>query len=387
MEKLKISVIAPFNRPWSDVELVKECIVLPFLLYKNHDCDVTIVGASPEGVPSGSYDAEDDRILSDGYYKNYKYISGLKFKLFDTWDYEARENYIYQNIHDIDILYLRGPYKLNLHMAPLFKQLKPEGTVICALDANSSWMDKIYWYLPEYMNFLNSCDIITTSCTAMANFLSIKWPWHVHSIINGFYDLSIDHKQKVRFTDRENIILTVGRLGTKQKCNDVLLEAFAQAAASIPDWKLYLVGSIDDQFIPYLDEYLERNKAISDRIIFTGSISDRDELADFYDRAKIYALTSELEGGTNNATAEALGRGLIPITSRIDAYEDITDHERIGCSFEIGDIDALAGILISLCNSEDLDSKSEQVYEYADKEYNMEKITGRLYELIKRNKP
>ena len=385
MKRLKISVLAPYERPWSDVELVKECILMPYILQKDFGYDVTIVGAAPEGIPPGVYGVENSHILTENYYTNYKYVSGLKFRLLESWDEKARFVYIKENINDIDIIYLRGAYNQNYHVAPLFKKLKPDGMAICALDANSSWMDRIYWYVPEFMYFMNSCDIIATSCTAMADFLSVKWPWQVHSLINGFYDLSIKHKNKVQFEDRENIILTVGRLGTLQKATDVLLEAFVRASDRIPGWKLYLTGNIDEQFIPYLDEFLERNKRISDRIVFTGSVIDRDELAALYDKAKIYALTSILEGGTNNATSEALGRGLIPVTSKVDAYEDITDHGRLGASFEIGNIEELSQILMDLCNRNDLEKESEKVYLYAAKEYDMVKITGKLDELIKRN--
>ena len=385
MNRLKISVLAPHERPWSDVELVKECIVLPYLLYKNHGYDVTIVGAAPKGIPAGFYTDNNINVLYENCYKNTRYIPGLKFRLFEKWDKQTRREYIEKNGTSIDILYLRGAYELNVCIAPLYKKINKDGISLCALDANSLWMDKIYWYVPSFMDFIDSCDIMTTSCTAMANFLSVKWPCHVHSIINGFYNLTINHNHKVNFKDRENIILTVGRLGAKQKSTDVLLEAFAIAADSIPEWKLYLVGNIEDQFMPYLDDYLNGNKEISDRIVFTGSISDREELASYYENAKIYALTSELEGGTNNATAEALGRGLIPITSKIDAYEDITDNGQLGGCFEIGDVNALAQIMIDLCNRTDLQQESEKVYAYAEKVYDLERITGKLDELIKRN--
>ena len=302
----------------------------------------------------------------------------------DSFLEEDRSNYIKNNFENIDVLYLRGVYKLNMNLAPEYKGLKPEGIVVCALDANSSWMDRIYWYLPPFTEFMNSCDVITTSCTAMADMLSIKWPWKVHSIINGFFNLSRGHEGINSFCKRENIILTVGRIGTRQKATEVLVKAFAMARSFIPGWKLCLVGGMEEEFKVFLNEFLKENKGFSERIICTGVVSDRDELAELYDRAKIYALTSEFEGGTNNATAEALGRGLVPVTSRIDAYEDITDHGRIGRSFDIGNVVSLSRILIELCNSTDLEKESEKVYAYARKTYDMEIITGELNGLIER---
>ena len=38
--------MAPYERPWSNVELVKDCGLIPYLLYKNHGCDASMVGAN-----------------------------------------------------------------------------------------------------------------------------------------------------------------------------------------------------------------------------------------------------------------------------------------------------------------------------------------------------
>ena len=41
----RVVAMAPYERPWSNVELVKDCGLITYLLYKNHGCDVSIVGA------------------------------------------------------------------------------------------------------------------------------------------------------------------------------------------------------------------------------------------------------------------------------------------------------------------------------------------------------
>ena len=52
--------------------------------------------------------------------------------------------------------------------------------------------------------------------------------------------------EKVSFDRRENIILTVGRLGTGQKKTEVLLEAFAKIADEIVKYSLYTLVAIDN---------------------------------------------------------------------------------------------------------------------------------------------
>lgn len=56
----------------------------------------------------------------------------------------------------------------------------------------------------------------------------------------------------------------------------------------------------------------------------------------------IFALTSDIEGGTPNVAAEAFFGGCYIITSAIDAAEDMTMGGHYGDIYPIGDIDALA---------------------------------------------
>lgn len=46
-----IVALAPYDRGWSNVEFLKDCGLIPYLLYKNHNCNVTFVGAQKEDWP------------------------------------------------------------------------------------------------------------------------------------------------------------------------------------------------------------------------------------------------------------------------------------------------------------------------------------------------
>jgi len=63
---------------------------------------------------------------------------------------------------------------------------------------------------------------------------------------------------------KENIILTVGRLGTYQKATEVLLEAFASIKDK-NDWFLHLAGSIDPAFNDYIENYFKRFPDLSNK--------------------------------------------------------------------------------------------------------------------------
>jgi GalNAc-alpha-(1->4)-GalNAc-alpha-(1->3)-diNAcBac-PP-undecaprenol alpha-1,4-N-acetyl-D-galactosaminyltransferase len=119
----------------------------------------------------------------------------------------------------------------------------------------------------------------------------------------------------------EKVILNIGRL-TKQKAQDVLIEAFASLASDFPDWRLVIAGT------GLLEEYLKSQAkclGIDDRIDFPGQIDPWT----YYRRASIFALPSRYEG-TPNAMLEAMSIGVAPIVS--DASEGPLDFVAQGKS-------------------------------------------------------
>lgn len=202
--------------------------------------------------------------------------------------------------------------------------------------------------------------------------------WPVEYFPNGFYHpwIKID---EFNYDIKENIILTVGRLGTEQKATDVMLEAFAQAAGKIPEWKLRLVGSIESSFEKYIDDYYVRYPNLRERVEFTGKITGKNELFAEYQKAKVFTLTSILEGGCPNVIAEALHCGCAIATTEYDAFEDATDHGKCGMSAPIGDVKRMSELFITLCTDEDrLKRMCQHAFDYAEKNYQMDKIVFRI---------
>ena len=363
MKRKKVVAMAPYERPWSNVELVKDCGLIPYLLYKNHNCDVSMVGA-----PGGEY-------------PYVALVKGMELEFLSDGKAMTKAQYIIEHGKEIDCLILRGCYSTNYGVAFAYKTINPNGKIYVGLDANSEWMDRILWDNPDFVEFMNNCDYIATSCTAMADFLNKKWPWHIHCIPNGYYDLFSVDTNNVK-TKKEKIILTVGRLGTVQKATDVLLSAFAKIASQIPDWKLRLVGSVEKDFEKYINSYFEMYPSLKDRVVFTGPIEDRKLLKQEYEKTSIFALPSSMEGGTPNVVAEALFAGCVMAVTEFDAYEDAIGNGSCGKSAPIGDVDAYSKILLELCTEEGLEAKSRKALEQAQNFYDMEKIVGGLYEQL-----
>ena len=294
---------------------------------------------------------------------------------------EEKISYIEKNAKDIDLFIVRGAYDINVLPAISYKQHNPNGKIYVGLDANSHWMDRIRWDRDIYIKFMECCDVIATSCRSMQKHLNEKWPWKIEYIPNGYYDF-YNIKPEFDITKKENTIMTVARIGTEQKANHIMLEAFAKAADQIPEWKIELVGPVQKSFEEYVDKYFAKYPALKDRVIFTGPINDKKELFEHYSKAKIFTLTSTIEGGTPNVIAEALSAGCAIAVTKFDSWEDATDCGRCGMAAAVNDVSEMADTFVKLCNDPELEKLERRAYEYYTENFDMEKVVKRLEELL-----
>ena len=359
----RVVAMAPYEQPWRNVELVKDCGLIPYLLYKRHGCHVRMTGAKGEN------------------YSYYPLIDGVQMEFLQDGSLASKIQYTEQHAKQIDLLILRGAHPHNIELAPVYKQHNPDGKIYLGLDANSAWMDRIAWEHPGFQTFMNSCDVIATSGAATARYLNEKWPWKIEHIPNGYYDFEKESRA-VSFGQKENIILTVGRLGTVQKATHILLEAFAQVAEHLENWKLRLVGSVEPDFEPYIKSYYERYPHLEDRIEWAGVIEDRKQLSLEYRRARIFALSSDVEGGTPNVIAEALCNGCVIAITRIDSCDEATNAQKCGRIANLEDVDGFADILLELGQSSQLEKMAREALHYGHEHFDMRRITDQLYELI-----
>lgn len=363
-EKKPQTIVAfPWREGWTNTELTKDCGLIPYLLHKNHNLKAIMVGAAKEQYPYLT-----------------TYVNGLHMEFLKTGSVYEKNEYIVQHGKDIDAILLRGAYDTNIDLAINYKKINPNGKIYMGLDANSHWMDRILWDNEYFIKMLNNCDVIATSCKALQKHLNEKWPWKIEYIPNGYYNFNED-RPVPSFDKKENIILTVSRLGTPQKATPILLEAFASIADKIPDWKLRLVGSIENNFKKYIDNFFQKYPHLTSQIEFTGVISDKNKLLEEYLRAKIFTLTSTFEGAPN-VVAEALIGGCVMAVTKFDAWEDAIDEGRCGMAAEINDISGIASMYLELCQTANLKQLSENSYQYALRTYDMEYIVAKLYEML-----
>ena len=354
--------------PWINQYLLKDCGIIPYLLYKNHGFRAVMVGP-------GKFEPEKFPYLE-------KYIRGLELDFLPEDTLQARINYIATHAADIDLLILYGAYKEYIPIVEFYRRIRPDGKIYLAADMNTIWASRTPHSHLAYKKFFQSCDVVATSCRAVQKHLSVKWNVPINLIRNGWFNFANISFENL-FEQKENVILTVGRIGTAQKQNNVMLEAFAKVANDLPDWKLRLVGSVEKDFEPYIENFFIRFPNLKERVIFTGLVEDKVALADEYKRAKIFCLTSTYEGGTPNVTAEALFAGDFMIFSAIDAAYEATDDNKCGRVFPIGNVDALANTFLEVCPNENLIFEGgRHAVNYAKRNFDAEYIIAKLHYLL-----
>jgi len=157
--------------------------------------------------------------------------------------------------------------------------------------------------------------------------------------------------RKLEFGDsipKEDLIIAVGRI-VIEKRYDRLLDIYQKI--NNRDWKLLIVGDG-----PLKNELLTdiRNRNLESEVILQGNTKDVDH---FYQKSKIYVLTSDSEGFPNTL-CEAMGHGL-PVISFdcIAGPGDIISNMENGILIDDGDVDAFAYELQKLLDDESLRTK------------------------------
>jgi glycosyltransferase involved in cell wall biosynthesis len=250
-------------------------------------------------------------------------------------------NFIKEHIDEIDILVVDDFGNNSGNLAAVYKQLKPDGKVLFVTDINSYFYrikgDEMYEHLK---NVLSSNFIYTAASHLGRDMLNSdpRFPAPVYFNSNAY--LPDKNSSKVTADQKENIIMTAGRIGAEEKNNAILVRAFGILANGFPDWKLYLAGNFDEKVKKNLMNRALRNlhflPDIFSRIIFTGGLG-KTELYKLYAKAKIFALTSVSEGGTPNVFSESIEKGCFFIAAdRLDGYPEMTtaDGRNIGVSYE-----------------------------------------------------
>lgn len=367
MRKYKMCMIPAY--PLENVQLLKDRVLLPYVCYR-------LFGESFSIVTQRTGD--------------YPYLSCLEGTDLiplpeDRLHMEAAVSYVSAHSQDIDLLFLFGARGEYMELARTYKSLRPDGVIYMKLDTNIDWANAYPLHDKNFSVFLEDCDIISCETRRLQSFLYKKWLRPVEYIPNGVWYPLYPEAGDVQFADKENMILTVGRLGTAQKNSMMLLYAYALAFPSLKEpWELVMAGSVTPEFQAEYDRFCKEFPPLSPHIHLTGHISDKQTLYQYYKRARIFALPSRGEGGSPNVFSEAAIFGCTVITTGVDAAPDMTDNGRVGrISPDPEDVKGFSKELLSLCQDTGYLARNfHEIRSYMRAYFDYERLAGRLRSLV-----
>lgn len=152
---------------------------------------------------------------------------------------------------------------------------------------------------------------------------------------------TFDSPDVVESTNKENLVVFVGRLNNQQKNVTGFIKVWKKFSSLFPEWKAVIVGDGEDR--DYVKKYAARLGVRN--LEFTGVRKDVEE---FYKRGKILCLTSAYEGW-GMVLVEAMAYGCVPVI--YNSYEAAGDIIESGAN----------GYLIPPYNSEDMAKRMSEL--------------------------
>ena len=251
--------------------------------------------------------------------------------------------YLWSFSKSINVLNLYHFKKDHLFYLLLYKILNPEGKAYIKLDMDilffkgynaflySKYSIKNYLLKAITKWIFKITDVFSVETEEARSYLIKVYPeleQKIISIPNGVDNLYLEGEIKLSsWEEKENIIITVGRIGTFQKNTELFLEALKDV--DLGSWKVYILGPVEASFQTYIDTYFKINPQLAEKILFMGNITARKALFEWYNRAKIFCLTSRFEGFPITFP-EALYFGNFIISSPVSSALEITNNSEFG---------------------------------------------------------
>jgi glycosyltransferase involved in cell wall biosynthesis len=140
------------------------------------------------------------------------------------------------------------------------------------------------------------------------------------------------------------LFVSAGRLHP-EKDPFTTLRGFEIVSQSWPGSRLYFCY-LTDELLPQLRRYVDQQPALAERVRFLGRLPHADMAAIL--SSADFLLQSSLREVASYAVTEAMAMGAIPVLTRIDAFEALTDGGRQGVLFATGDHEGLSRGVLAL---------------------------------------
>jgi glycosyltransferase involved in cell wall biosynthesis len=340
-----------------------------------------------------------------GQEKEYVYLSnevkGLRY-------YHVRKGIVIKGIDTGVLAFLLARSKnidvLNLYHATIatkiysivYKLMNRNGFLYLKLDADIEHEKKIKFNIRKHVLlgklarklfnswFAASVSIASAETDEAKNLVAKNTPDLEKKLItvpNGVDTESLLQQYPLRsFEKKENLMITVGRLGTYQKNTEMLLQSIAEV--DLQGWTICLIGPIEPAFEPVIEKFYQLNPHLKDSVKFIGNLSDRKVLASWYSRAKVFLLTSRYEG-CPLVFPEALAYGNYLVTTDVSSARAVTENGEFGEIVTVGDVAGLSRAISAVLTSDRYNKNLyQQLIEHAQSKYSWTSILMQLSTLI-----
>lgn len=316
----RLRFVTYFQFPLEPFHLAKDVGVIPYLLGTRHGFETQLIGASrfpSESLGHPSVPGVSVRSLGRSFI-----LSRLRFLAF-----------LLRHARRIDVLNLYFLSAETFIWTLAYKSLNPGGIAYVKTDwggpplqrsSARTWIRNRAW---SY--FVRRVDLVSAeSQTAIQQIegLLSDFRGKLKLVPNGFRDDLM--APLAPQPPKERLMLTVGRIGLPEKNHPALLEALTRV--DLKGWTFAFIGPIEQGFREVVDRWRGRNPHLATSVLFTGEISDPQELYRWYQRSQLCCLPSIQESfGLVLPEALAFGNRLL-VSTRVLSGSDLTDQGRLG---------------------------------------------------------
>ena len=189
----------------------------------------------------------------------------------------------------------------------------------------------LYWALAEYRVLHNAAAVLFTCEEERLLARESFWPYRCDEAVVS-YGTSEPPAESSHLTEsflqtfpalrEKRLVLFLGRIHEKKGC-DLLIDAFAQAAARSPDVHLVMAGPDQEGWVDALQARAQE-LGIANRITWAGMLSGDVKWGAFY-ACEVFCLPSHQENfGIAVAEALACGRPVL-ISDKVNIWREVAD--------------------------------------------------------------
>lgn len=301
--------------------------------------------------------------------------------------------FLFKNAKKIDILYM-------MHLKPstiygiLYKFLNPRWKLYISTDFDSK-VDKNRYVKPTTLFktmmykilvlLVRKCDCISTETRIwkekLENYIKdfkgklVYLPTWFNDdyLLREFPSIKSDK-------EKENIMITIWRIWTYQKNTEMLLKSLEWI--DIKDRKVYIIWPVEKDFENKISSFYHKRIDLKGNVIFTWSIYEKEKLLEYYNRAKVFCLTSRWEGFPITFWESLYFWNYLLLTD-ISWSEDMINSWRNWKIIPIEDYlwfrKAFQDIIE---NGNILKNKSDQIHKFAIENLSWSKIIKRVWEKL-----